>query len=322
MPINRVFTRFFLPCESISVLRCPDHLGRERVFMNRQVKETPIKEFNIYLVSDATGTTLQGLARAALSQFENVEPTERFWPMIRSEAQLDRAIKDIELNPGPVLFTFVDKKLRRKLQNACYALDIPCLPVLDPILRTMSSYLGLPPKGIPGLQHALDEAYYKRIDAVDYALNFDDGQNLEGLEDADVILVGVSRTSKTPTCIFLARRGVKAANIPLVPGVPFPEKILSYEKPMFVGLTEAPKRLENLRRSRLHADKDQQYYSENEYIDLERIEDEIRDARRLFSKNKWPVIDVTRRSVEETTAEIIVLLNKHKAKMREASNGE
>ena len=288
--------------------------------MNEKAKETPIKELNIYLVSDATGTTLQGLARAALSQFDGVETTERFWPMIRSEAQLDRAIKDIEQSPGPVLFTFVDKKLRRKLQNACYALDIPCLPVLDPILRTMSSYLGLPPKGIPGLQHALDEAYYKRIDAVDYALNFDDGQNLEGLEDADVILVGVSRTSKTPTCIFLARRGVKAANIPLVPGVPFPEKILSYKKPMFVGLTESAKRLENLRRSRLHADKDQQYYSENEYIDLERIEEEIRNARRLFSKNKWPVIDVTRRSVEETTAEIIVLLNKHKAKLKEAEN--
>ncbi|MEM9468617.1 MAG: pyruvate, water dikinase regulatory protein [Pseudomonadota bacterium] len=274
--------------------------------------------FNLYLVSDATGTTLQGLARAALSQFEGVEPTERFWPMIRSEAQLNRAIADIEKNPGPVLFTFVDKKLRRKLQNACYALDIPCMPVLDPILRTMSSYLGLPPKGIPGLQHALDEAYFKRIDAVDYALNFDDGQNLEGIEDADVILVGVSRTSKTPTCIFLARRGIKAGNIPLVPSVPFPETILENKKPLFIGLTESPKRLENLRRSRLQADKDSNHYSENEYLDLEKIEEEIRQARRLFTKHKWPVIDVTRRSVEETTAEIIVLLNKHRSKLRKA----
>lgn len=284
--------------------------------MNLKNIKPAVREFNMYLVSDATGTTLQGLARAALSQFEGVEPRERFWPMIRSEAQLDRAIKDIEQYPGPVLFTFVDKKLRRKLQNACYALDIPCMPVLDPILRTMSSYLGLPPKGIPGLQHALDEAYFKRIDAVDYALSFDDGQNLDGLEEADVILVGVSRTSKTPTCIFLARRGIKAANIPLVPGVPFPEKLLAYEKPLFVGLTESPKRLENLRRTRLQADSNESQYSENEYLDLEAIEEEIRQARRLFSKNKWPVIDVTRRSVEETTAEICVLLNKHKSKLK------
>jgi len=277
-----------------------------------------VKEFNLYLVSDATGTTLQGLARAAISQFDNIEPTERFWPMIRSEAQLDRAIQDIEKAPGPVLFTFVDKKLRRKLQNACYALDVPCMPVLDPVLRSMSSYLGLPPKGIPGLQHALDEAYFKRIDAVDYALNFDDGQNLDGLEDADVILVGVSRTSKTPTCIFLARRGVKAANIPLVPSVPFPEKVLGFEGPLIIGLTESPKRLENLRRSRLNADNDNPLYSENEYLDIERIEQEIREARRLFSKHKWPVIDVTRRSVEETSAEIFVLINKHKSKQKKA----
>lgn len=284
--------------------------------MNLKTIKDPVQSFHIYLVSDATGTTLQGLARAALSQFDGVEPIERFWPMIRSEAQLDRAIADIKSSPGPVLFTFVDKKLRRKLQNACSELDVPCMPVLDPILRTMSSYLGLPPKGIPGLQHALDEAYFKRMDAVDYALNFDDGQHIEGLEDADVILVGVSRTSKTPTCIFLARRGIKAANVPLVPGVPFPEKLLSYKKPLFVGLTESPKRLENLRRSRLNADDDHKMYSENEYLDLERIEEEIRAARRLFSKNKWPVIDVTRRSVEETTAEIIVLLNKLRSKTK------
>lgn len=284
--------------------------------MNFKAKQTPVRQFNLYLVSDATGTTLQGLSRAALSQFEGVEPTERFWPMIRSEAQLDRAILDIKKNPGPVLFTFVDKKLRRKLQNSCYELDVPCMPVLDPILRTMSSYLGLPPQGIPGLQHALDEAYFKRIDAVDYALNFDDGQNLEGLEDADVILVGVSRTSKTPTCIFLARRGIKAANVPLAPGITFPEKLLSYKKPLFIGLTESPKRLENLRRSRLNAEEHSRHYSENEYLDLERIEEEIRQSRRLFSKNKWAVIDVTRKSVEETTAEISVLLNKHRSKLK------
>ena len=276
----------------------------------------PIHEFNLYLVSDATGTTLQGLARAALAQFEGVDPSERFWPMIRSDVQLDRAIADITKNPGPVLFTFVDKALRRKLQAACAALDVPCMPVLDPILRSMSSYLGLAPKGVPGLQHALDDAYFKRIDAVDFALAYDDGRNLDGLEDADVVLVGVSRTSKTPTCVFLARRGIKAANIPLVPSVPFPEHVAEFKKPLFIGLTESPKRLENLRRSRLQADDSNHHYDDNDYLDLEHIEDEIRKARRMFSKYKWPVIDVTRKSVEETTAEIYALLQRHKGRAK------
>ncbi len=286
-----------------------------------QNSKTPIYDFHLYLVSDATGTTLQGLSRAALSQFEGIEPTERFWPMIRSEMQLDRAISDIQKNPGPVLFTFVDKKLRRKLQAACAELDVPCMPVLDPILRTMSSYLGLQSKGVPGLQHSLDEAYFDRIDAVDFALSYDDGRNLEGLEEADVILVGVSRTSKTPTCIFLARRGIRAANIPLVPNVPFPDRISEFKKPLFIGLTESPKRLENLRRSRLQAEDDHKHYTENEYLDLEAIEEEIRKARRLFTKNKWPVIDVTRKSVEETTAEIYALLQRHKGRLKKEKEG-
>jgi len=279
------------------------------------------KEFRLYLVSDATGTTLQGLARAAMSQFDLVDPSERFWPMIRSEMQLDRAIDDIRKHPGPVLFTLIDKKLRRKLQKVCSELDIPCMPVLDPILRTMSSYLGLEAKGIPGLQHSLDEAYFQRIDAVDFALQYDDGQTTVGIEEADVILVGVSRTSKTPTCIFLARRGIKAANIPMVPHVPLPDKLFTLKEPLIVGLTESPKRLENLRRSRLNAEDHNKHYDQNEYLDLEKIEDEIKNARRLFSKHKWPVIDVTRKSVEETAAEIYVLLQRQKAKRKkEAEN--
>ena len=276
----------------------------------------------MYLVSDATGTTLQGLARAALAQFEGVDPRERFWPIIRSEIQLDRAIADIKIKPGPVLFTFVDKKLRRKLQAVCAELDVPCMPVLDPILRSMSSYLGVAPQGVPGLQHALDDAYFKRIDAVDFALAFDDGRNLDGLEEADVILVGVSRTSKTPTCIFLARRGIRAANIPLVPHVPFPEHVLEFKKPLFIGLTESPKRLENLRRSRLNADDGDKNINQNEYLDLDKIDDEVKASRRLFSKNKWPVIDVTRKSVEETTAEIYAILQRHKNRMKKQKRQE
>lgn len=283
-------------------------------------KQDPIKHFYIHLVSDATGNTLQGIARACLAQFDGIDPMERFWPLVRTEKQLSRVLDAINDYPGPVFFTMVDKNMRRKLQKECQALGVPCLPVLDPLIKAMSSYLGLPSRGIPGLQHALDEAYFERIDAVDYALSFDDGQNIEGLEDADVVLVGVSRTSKTPTCIFLARRGIKAANVPYVPHVPFPEELLSMKGPLFVGLTESPDRLVHIRRSRLKADgENRSSYDDNEYLCPEFVEEEIREARRFFTKNGWPVIDVTRRSIEETAAEVQVLLNKRRARKDQGS---
>lgn len=269
----------------------------------------PVRQFYVHLVSDATGTTLQGLARACLSQFEAIDPVERFWPLVRSERQLERVIADIADNPGPVLFTLVDAQMRKMLQKACREMGVPCMAVLDPIIKGLSAYLGMPSMGIPGLQHALDEAYFQRIDAVEFALSFDDGQSLEGLEEADVILVGVSRTSKTPTCIFLARRGIKAANIPYVPGVPFPDRITQLKGPLFVGLTENPERLMHIRRTRLKADGDA-LLGDNAYLDLEKIIDEIKEARRYFTKHGWPVIDVTRRSIEETAAEIQMLLNR------------
>ncbi|MFA5593007.1 MAG: pyruvate, water dikinase regulatory protein [Micavibrio sp.] len=282
--------------------------------MNAKPRKDPVRDFHIYLISDATGTTLQGLARAVLAQFDDIDPVERFWPMVRSEAQLDRAIADMRENPGPVLFTLVDKKLRRKLQEVCAELDAPCMPVLDPMLRGMAAYLGTPPRGIPGLQHTLNEAYFRRMDAVDFAIHYDDGQELDGIEEADVVLVGVSRTSKTPTCIFLARRGIRAANIPLAVEVPFPEEIVKHKGPLFIGLTESAERLVHIRRNRLQAEEQDARYSENTYLDLDRVEEEIRYARRLFSKHGWPVIDVTRRSVEETSAEIMMLLQKYKGK--------
>lgn len=271
-------------------------------------KTEPVRHFYVHLISDATGTTLQGLARACLSQFDNIDPVERFWPLVRSERQLERVIEGIADCPGPVLFTLVDRSLRRKLQKACSQLGVPCMPVLDHLIKGLSAYTGLPSKGIPGLQHALDEAYFNRIDAVDFALTFDDGQSLDGIEDADVILVGVSRTSKTPTCIFLARRGIRAANVPYVPYVPFPDKLLRLKGPLIIGLTESPDRLVHLRRSRLRADGDDPRNDDNSYLDPQKVEDEIREARRYFTKQGWPVIDVTRRSVEETAAEIQLML--------------
>lgn len=287
--------------------------------MTPKSKKEPIRDFRLYLISDSTGTTLQGISRAILAQFDDIRPVERFWSMVRFEPQLDRAIEDIRAMPGPVLFTIIDKKLRKKLQDVCIELGVPCLPVLDPLLRGMASYLNLPVRGVAGLQYALDAAYFERMDAVDFALRYDDGQNFDGIEEADVILVGVSRTSKTPTCVYLARRGIKAANIPLAPGIPFPEKIASSKGPLFVGLTENPERLVQLRRTRLQAGEGNPQYHENTYLDLDKVEEEIKFGRRFFSKNGWPVIDVTRRSVEETAAEIMMLLQKHKGKTGELS---
>jgi len=271
-----------------------------------------VRSLYIHLISDATGTTLQGLARACLAQFDHIDPVERFWPLVRTEKQLERAIEDIADYPGPVLYTLMEAAMRRKLERKCKVLQVPCMAVMDPIIKGLSSYLEQVPAGIPGLQHALDDAYFRRVDAVDFALSYDDGQNLEGIEEVDVILTGVSRTSKTPTCIFLARRGIKAANVPYVPGVPFPEKLVQMKDSLIVGLTESPERLVGLRRTRLKSDENEKKFRDSTYLDPEKVQAEIHEARRFFTKNGWPVIDVTRRSVEETSAEIQMLLQKRR----------
>ncbi len=277
------------------------------------------KKFFIHLVSDATGTTLLGLSRAVLAQFEGVDPNQKFWPLVRTERQLERVIRRISDNPGPVIFTFVNEKMRARLTEQCDELGVPCVAVLDPIIHSLSSYLGVHAKGVPGLQHAMDDAYFKRVSAVDFAMRFDDGRSLKGLKEADVVLVGVSRTSKTPTSIFLARRGIKAANIPLVPGVEVPDEHFQLKKPLYVGLSAAPTRLKQLRHTRLKTDKnDAAAFSENLYLDEEKIEGEVRKARRLFTDHGWPVIDVTKRSIEETAAEIMSLLQTKREKEAKA----
>lgn len=268
-----------------------------------------IHKFHLHLVSDATGTTLLGLARACLAQFEGIEPIQKFWPLVRTNIQLERIVSEIQKNPGPVIFTMVDKKMRKRLQHVCDELHVPCIPVLDPIIRSLSSYLGVSAARIPGLQHALDDDYFKRVSAVDFAMRFDDGKNMKGLSDADVILVGVSRTSKTPTSVYLARRGIKSANIPLVPGVEMEDGRFKLDGPMYIGLTTSPERLMELRRSRLKADGNGHAgFDNNDYLDIDKIEEEVRNARKLFSRNSWPVINVTKRSIEETAAEIMSLL--------------
>ncbi|HBR68952.1 MAG TPA: phosphoenolpyruvate synthase regulatory protein [Rhodospirillaceae bacterium] len=279
------------------------------------------KLFYLHLISDATGTTLLGLARACIAQFEGIEPVQKFWPLIRTQKQLDRVIMRIEANPGPVIMTLVDDAMRQRLAERCDQLGVPCVSVLDPVIRGLSSFLGINAKGVPGLQHTMDDAYFQRISALDYAMRHDDGRNYQGLEDADVILVGVSRTSKTPTSIYLARRGIKTANIPLVPNVRIPDEVFAHKRPLYVGLTESAQRLLQVRRNRLKAgdEEEERHYHipDNEYLDEEKIEEEVRKARRFFTKQCWPVIDVTKRSIEETAAEVMGLLQAH----RERING-
>jgi [pyruvate, water dikinase]-phosphate phosphotransferase / [pyruvate, water dikinase] kinase len=264
-----------------------------------------VTRFHLHLVSDSTGETVHSVARACLVQFEDARSIEHVWSMVRTRNQIERVIAGVEANPGVVMFTLVNEVLRQLLQQGCRRLQVPAIPVLDPVIAALASYLHRRSRGVPGMQHLLDSEYFARIDAMTFALNHDDGQSSWGLDDADACLVGVSRTSKTPTCLYLANRGVKVANVPFVPGVPLPPELLNAKRPLIVGLTNDPERLIQLRRNRLdllHQD------DTTEYTDIEAVRAEVREARRVFIENHWPVIDVTRRSIEETAAAIMQLL--------------
>jgi regulator of PEP synthase PpsR (kinase-PPPase family) len=262
--------------------------------------------FHVHLVSDSTGETLNALARAVCARFENVLPIEHIYALVRSPRQLERALADIEEAPGMVIHTIVDNTLRDTLEEGCRRLDMPCFPALDPLVSALSRYLGASITSRVGVQHALDNDYFNRMDALNYAIGHDDGQGGQDLEQADVVLVGVSRTSKTPTCIYLAHRGVRAANVPLVPHRPPPEKLFNLKRALVVGLTVSPDRLLQIRKNRLLSLKETR---ESTYTDPDGVRDEIVSARRLFERQGWPVIDVTRRSVEETAAAVMNLLH-------------
>ena len=261
-------------------------------------------KFHLHLVSDATGDTLLSLASAALAQFEGAESERHIWPMIRSEAVMAPVIAAIEKNPGLVMFTLVDHNLRQILWDECRRLQAPCVPVLDPIIGALENFLGVQSRELPGRQHIMDADYFERIDAIHYSLSHDDGQAVDDFGRADVVLVGISRTSKTPTCMYLANRGLKAANIPMVPGIPLPEEVLNLKDVLVVALTASPDRLVQIRRNRL------QYLNQDgdtDYVDIQAVKEEVINARRLFASKGWPKIDVTRRSIEETAAAIISL---------------
>ena len=272
--------------------------------------------FHLHLVSDSTGETLIAVSRAAAAQYQGVASIEHVYPLIRTTAHLGKAIAEIRTTPGIVLFTLVDPALIGRLEDACSEAGCPCLSVLAPILSLFQGYLGATSTPRPGAQHTLNADYFKRIDALNYTMMHDDGQHTDHLEEADVLLLGVSRTSKTPTSIYLANRGVKTANIPLVPGVPLPASVLELRKPLIVGLIATPERIVQIRQNRLlslNAEHD------SPYVDRLSVTDEITKSRRLFEQHKWPVIDVSRRSIEETAASIIDLYREHR--MQFIANG-
>jgi regulator of PEP synthase PpsR (kinase-PPPase family) len=266
-----------------------------------------VKQFHIHLISDSTGETVTSIARATLVQFDDIEITEHTWPLVRTRSQLDKVLVAVRRHPGPVIFSLINRELRAALLEECQRLAIPANDVLHPVFESLGRYFGTTETAArPGRQHKLDADYFDRIEAINYALSHDDGQGLERLEQADVVLLGVSRTSKTPTCMYLANRGIKAANIPLVPGVPLPAGFENLKNPLIVGLTKDPARLVDIRRSRLRMLQQEQ---STDYIDPDAVRAEVQAARRLYSQHGWAVIDVTRRSIEETAAAIIQLLN-------------
>src|SRR6266545_2868354 len=261
--------------------------------------------FHLHLVSDSTGETLITVARAAAAQYATVHPVEHVYPAVRTNKQLDRVLAEIEEEPGVVLYTLLEQDLIARLEETCRDLGLPCLSILGPVLRLFQSYLGAATTHRVGAQHMLNAEYFKRIDALNYTMIHDDGQHVEGLDDADVVLVGVSRTSKTPTSIYLANRGIRTANVPLVPGMLVPSQLETLKKPLVVSLHATPERLIQVRQNRLlsmGADT-----PNDDYIDRQAVTDEVAYARKLSARFSWAQLDVTRRSIEETAAAVLKL---------------
>jgi len=261
---------------------------------------------HLHLLSDSTGETLELIAKAALAQFDDANVRRHFWPMVRSQQHLDRILVDIAESPGLVLFTMVNQETRARLEERCRALGLPAIAALDQVTSALEDLFGQQAKARPGRQHLMDDAYFARVEAIQFTIAHDDGVGWEEWEQADILLAGVSRSSKTPTSIYLANRGYKTANIPVVVESPPPPALFGLKHPLVVGLTTAPERLIQVRRNRLIS---LNQAPETAYVDQEKVAREVQYARRMFADNGWPVIDVTRRSIEETAAAVINLYN-------------
>lgn len=265
--------------------------------------------FHLHLVSDATGETLSTLAKAAAVQYAEVRPIEHLHPMVRTQRQLSRVLQEIEQAPGIVLYTVVNLELSAELERRCRELALPCHPVLKPVMQVFESYLGAPQTPTVAGQHVLDQDYFRRIDALNFTMAHDDGRLPDNISDADIVLLGISRTSKTPTSIYLAQRGYKTANMPIVPSLPFPEALSRPHSALIVCLVASADRIYEVRRNRMMVLADRNI---EDYVDRTIITAEIAFSRKLCAQHGWPVIDVTRRSIEETAASIIRLYQDRK----------
>lgn len=265
----------------------------------------PQSFFHLHLISDATGETLLAAGRAASAQYKDTRAIEHIYPLIRTEKQLAKVLEEIDAEPGIVLYTVVDKDLAASIDQRCASMGLPCVSVLEPVLTVFQSYLGAPAGRRVGAQHVLDAEYFRRIDALNFTMDHDDGQLPADIEEADVVLIGISRTSKTPTSIYLANRGIKTANIPIVLGVPVPDSLLTAKRPLIVGLIATAERISHVRQNRLLGTTTT--FDAQNYIDRAAISDELSYARQICTRHNWPMIDVSRRSIEETAAAIVAL---------------
>lgn len=275
--------------------------------------------FHLHLISDSTGETLTTMAKAAAVQYSQVRPIEHVHPLVRTPRQLARVLRQVEELPGIVLYTVVNRELIDDIERRCRELKLPSLHVLQPIMMIFESYLGAPQTPVVAGQHTLDAAYFGRIDALNFTMAHDDGQLPQDLNTADIVILGISRTSKTPTSIYLAQRGYKTANLPLVPSIELPAHLTEPHTAFVVGLVASPERIAEIRRNRVQLLADRNL---DDYVDRAQIANEIAYSRRLCAKYGWPVIDVTRKSVEETAATIISLLQDRNEQRQPDNGGE
>ena len=266
-------------------------------------------KFHVHLVSDSTGETLNAMTNAALAQFENVDVMVHPYALVRAEAQLTRALDHIAILPGIVFFTLANQGLRDKLMARCKDIQVRCIDVLEGPVTALRQFLGAAETHKVGRQHEVDARYLDRIEALNFTIAHDDGQSLDSIDGAEVILTGASRTSKTPTCVYLAIRGIRAANVPLVPGMAPPHQLLTAKSPLIVGLWVSPDRLVQVRRNRLTSMGENR---DSTYVELDAVRAEIATTRQLFENQEWPMIDVSRRSIEETAAAVMNLLAERK----------
>ena len=257
----------------------------------------------VYLISDSTGETLDRIFMALKAQFSNFNYELNQFSFTRTENQISTILKDAKNKDSPIiLYTVVNSKLAKFLSEEANKIQIPCFGVLGDLILNFSKILNQKATHQPSGQHVLDEDYYKRIEAIQFTMNHDDGNNTENILESDIILIGVSRTSKTPTSIYLANKGLKTSNIPLVNDMSIPKEVIKSSTICIIGLTTEAERLYDIRRNRLNSLKENEA---SDYTSLEKIRDEIDQSRKIFKQNKWPIIDVTRKSVEETAASII-----------------